>query len=513
MTAGAKTADQWLRKLVAMNAHVESGYSSLADFEERLLSFTPFLEGIRGSLPQGRAHARKGRSGGRAKSDGDARSRRTQAFTSIAEGLEELRVLERDMRMAGARARDALRGIQAKHLFEECGYASYEEFLERALWKSPAPRHRDCDGGSRPPRSPAPRRDAPGGEQRRRGSGPPARALRHVRCRRPRARDRRRGGAQRGVASGPGAQGPPRSADAARPHRGALPPRDLRRRRGRLVGIRRRSRPRGRDARVAQGGECGSSRPTSRPRRGTTPRRAPPARPATKRTTATKARCPRRPRRMRTPRGRAKPDAEAPPPAPRASTRGASLSRNRGAASLPPGGTRPPRARAPSMTRFAIRGLAIGAPCSAPASTRPGTAPAPPAPAPAAPAARPPRPRAQRPTPACPAVPFARDATPRWPARHPTRRRRLPPRARTAGTTSPSSPAASSPGLSSAAPRPTWSTPGPTSAAPTDGTRRPPAGCPSSTGSIAPSRTSAVSRASPPTPPTRTPSTSQPAPT
>jgi hypothetical protein len=137
MTAGARTADEWLRKLVAMNAHLESGYSSLADFEQRLLSFTPFLKAIRDSLPQGRAPARKGRSVGRAKSDGDARSRRTRAFTSIAESLEELRFLERDMRMAGARAHGALQGIESKRLFEECGYASYEEFLERALWKSP----------------------------------------------------------------------------------------------------------------------------------------------------------------------------------------------------------------------------------------------------------------------------------------------------------------------------------------------------------------------------------------
>lgn len=135
MVAGAKTAGEWLHKLVAMNAHAESGYASVADFEQRLLSFTPFLQAIRDSLPHGRT--RKSRAGGRSKARTDARALRTQAFTSIAESLEELRVLERDTRTAGARARDALRAIEAKHLFEECGYASYEEFLERALWKSP----------------------------------------------------------------------------------------------------------------------------------------------------------------------------------------------------------------------------------------------------------------------------------------------------------------------------------------------------------------------------------------
>jgi hypothetical protein len=67
----------------------------------------------------------------------DARARQTKALTAIARALDRLRGLDGEIYQSAATARTTLSAIEGMRIFDECGYASFEEFLERALGPSP----------------------------------------------------------------------------------------------------------------------------------------------------------------------------------------------------------------------------------------------------------------------------------------------------------------------------------------------------------------------------------------
>jgi hypothetical protein len=127
-------ADQLVRRLESRGVHADAGYPSRADFECRILAATPLLKGLRESLAAGEAkRARAPGGGGRAA----VRTRKTKALKSMAGALARMRELDVTVQRAALNARDVFAAIEAERLYEECGYLSFEEFLERALGPSP----------------------------------------------------------------------------------------------------------------------------------------------------------------------------------------------------------------------------------------------------------------------------------------------------------------------------------------------------------------------------------------
>jgi len=135
IVSGMRGAAQVMRRLEERGAHLDAGYASPGDFEQSILSFTPVLKAMRDSAPV--RSGRRPRANGSGRHRSSDRARRTKALVSIADGLERLRHFDDQIRRAAVRARNRLRAIEAERLFEECGYASFEEFLDRALGESP----------------------------------------------------------------------------------------------------------------------------------------------------------------------------------------------------------------------------------------------------------------------------------------------------------------------------------------------------------------------------------------
>ena len=148
-------ADQLVRRLESRGVHADAGYPSPADFEYRIMAATPLLKGLREGLAAsqakrpraGTANARgaaagrgaqgspRGAAGTRA-ANAD-RIRKTKALKSMATALARLRELDVAVQDAALAASEVFEAIEAERLFEECGYLSFEEFLERALGPSP----------------------------------------------------------------------------------------------------------------------------------------------------------------------------------------------------------------------------------------------------------------------------------------------------------------------------------------------------------------------------------------
>ncbi len=136
ITAHMLAAEQLVRRLEVRGVHKGAGYSSRSDFEQRILSSTPIIKAMRISVAA--AEPRKAERGAAApKGHQDTRSRRTQALESVAQALVQLRGLDVAIHRAALSARATLGAIESDRLFEECGYPSFEEFLERALGPSP----------------------------------------------------------------------------------------------------------------------------------------------------------------------------------------------------------------------------------------------------------------------------------------------------------------------------------------------------------------------------------------
>lgn len=153
--ASAVSADQLIRRLESRGVHVDAGYPSPADFEYRILAATPLLKGLREGLAAsrtkrgrtttanargaatGRSTAGSTRGGANARGANADRVRKTNALKSMATALARLRELDVAVQDAALAASETFEVIEAERLFEECGYLTFEEFLERALGPSP----------------------------------------------------------------------------------------------------------------------------------------------------------------------------------------------------------------------------------------------------------------------------------------------------------------------------------------------------------------------------------------
>ena len=145
-------ADQLVRRLESRGVHADAGYPSPADFECRILSATPLLKGLSEGLAASQAKRARGATGGargaagatnargttgtRGANGGD-RARKTKALKSMATAFARLRELDVTVQDAALGAAEVFEAIEAERLFEECGYLTFEEFLERALGPSP----------------------------------------------------------------------------------------------------------------------------------------------------------------------------------------------------------------------------------------------------------------------------------------------------------------------------------------------------------------------------------------
>ena len=127
-------AERLLGGLVSRRVHEDAGYGSCDEFEERLLAASPLLRAMREPHP---SPPLASRSLARRRESGDVRARGLKALTAVARGRDRLRALEEELGRLAATARSQLGAVETLRLYEECGYTSFEEFLERALGPSP----------------------------------------------------------------------------------------------------------------------------------------------------------------------------------------------------------------------------------------------------------------------------------------------------------------------------------------------------------------------------------------
>lgn len=135
IVAKLAAADRLLGQLEARRVHEDGGYGSSSEFEQRMLASTPNLAALREAIP-GASSTRLNVAEPRRDSV-DIRTRQTRALTSIARTLEKLRGLDAEIGRSAITASSQLRTIERMRIYDECGYASFEEFLERALGPSP----------------------------------------------------------------------------------------------------------------------------------------------------------------------------------------------------------------------------------------------------------------------------------------------------------------------------------------------------------------------------------------
>lgn len=135
IAAKLNSAERLLAQLQGRRIHEDGGYASRAEFEDRMMACTPVLRAMREAAPPSPAPSAKLSV---AKRDpADARARQTKALTSIARALERLRGIDGEILQCATAARSTLCTIEGMRIFDECGYVSFEEFLERALGPSP----------------------------------------------------------------------------------------------------------------------------------------------------------------------------------------------------------------------------------------------------------------------------------------------------------------------------------------------------------------------------------------
>lgn len=116
----------------------DAGFRSADDFRERIAPQLGLLHAMR--EPRRRAPQQTGkvkkRSAGRPKPH-DMRTRRTHALGAIELAMARFRELGATMRGKVAEAHDLLAGIDHERTYAECGYTSFEEFMELAIGPSP----------------------------------------------------------------------------------------------------------------------------------------------------------------------------------------------------------------------------------------------------------------------------------------------------------------------------------------------------------------------------------------
>jgi len=131
MGATLVSADRALRALGGRDTYECAGFASHAELEQRLVLAAPFLQALRVAIRRsGVALVANNRPEQHPK-------RTTKALVTISRALHRLRTLENLVSHQAQQARQALGDIETERLYEECGYTSFEDFLERALGPSP----------------------------------------------------------------------------------------------------------------------------------------------------------------------------------------------------------------------------------------------------------------------------------------------------------------------------------------------------------------------------------------
>jgi hypothetical protein len=134
-------AERALYSLEAGGIHKDAGFRDFAEFEERVSGATPLLLAMRSSALTAKQikppRSRRRRAPSARAVSGNARDRRTKALAEITRVLTHLRDIDGQLRGKAEKARGLLLGIEQGRFYEECGYVSFEEFLERGLGPSP----------------------------------------------------------------------------------------------------------------------------------------------------------------------------------------------------------------------------------------------------------------------------------------------------------------------------------------------------------------------------------------
>jgi hypothetical protein len=131
MRATLTASDRALRALRSSRVYESAGFASFAELEPRMVRSTPVLQAlrvaVRGPIPA---------LVGRPSPDRD-RGRTAKALATISRTLSRLRALEEQIVRHARRARQMLAAIEQDRGYEECGYTSFEDFLERAMGARP----------------------------------------------------------------------------------------------------------------------------------------------------------------------------------------------------------------------------------------------------------------------------------------------------------------------------------------------------------------------------------------
>ncbi|MGA2449996.1 MAG: hypothetical protein ABTD50_15055 [Polyangiaceae bacterium] len=135
MRATLAEVQRVLHRIEARRVHEDAGYATCAEFEERMLAWAPLVRVMRAVA--GRSTTACPQLAEERRDPAEDRARSVKALTAIAHALTRLRSLEAEMHESALKARGTLERVESGRLFEECGYASYEEFLERAVGPSP----------------------------------------------------------------------------------------------------------------------------------------------------------------------------------------------------------------------------------------------------------------------------------------------------------------------------------------------------------------------------------------
>lgn len=135
MRATLATVQRVLHRIEARRVHEDAGFATCSEFEQRMLAWAPLVRVMRDA--SGRPRPVCPQVTDERRDPGEDRTRSVKALTAIARALTRIRSLEAEMHQSALHARATLDHVEAARLFEECGYASYEEFLERAVGPSP----------------------------------------------------------------------------------------------------------------------------------------------------------------------------------------------------------------------------------------------------------------------------------------------------------------------------------------------------------------------------------------
>lgn len=144
MVATLAASERTLRSLGEHHVYQAAGYASLDELQERMMRATPLLAALR--EPTLRLEA-----GVSVVTPDRTKAQTTRALSAISRALQRLRTLEERIRQEAWSARRALTAVERDYVYEECGYNSFEDFLERALGPSPLLANAVSLAGEEPP--------------------------------------------------------------------------------------------------------------------------------------------------------------------------------------------------------------------------------------------------------------------------------------------------------------------------------------------------------------------------